>query len=72
MPFRPFVTFAGHAAQMPTIVAVDVNTPRDGQRVLQRVSGIVKEQLGTLAATITPETQRQFAAKVEFFRVALG
>ena len=67
--YRPFVT-------MPTgqtfFVAANVTTEKEMQPVLNHVGAVVQQNLGTMAQGMSPQRMREFAAKVEFFKVAMG
>ena len=69
MNYRAFVTF-------PTgqngIFCANIQTPEQKQSALNQIGGIVERNLGTMSQSIPPERRKEFAAKVEFFRVAIG
>jgi len=69
MVHRPFVTFP-NGAQM--FLCANVQTVADMQAVVNRVGSVVEQQLGTQVHAMSPEQRKEFAAKVEFFRVAWG
>jgi hypothetical protein len=53
-------------------MAETVNTEADRQAVLVEVSNVTRNMLGKRAASIPPDRVREFSAKVEFFKVAMG
>ena len=69
LTYRPFVTFP---TGQELIVAANVTNEAEKQAVLNTVGEAVQRHLGTFALSIPPEKRREFAAKVEFFRVAQG
>jgi hypothetical protein len=69
LTYRPFVTFSTGQEMM---VAANMRNEQDKQKVLNTVGEAVQRHLGTFAQSIPPEKRRDFAAKVEFFRVAQG
>ena len=69
MIHRAFATFPNG---QQAIVAANVQTEADRQAVLNRVGAVVEQQLGTQIHAIPPDRRKDFAARVEFFRVAMG
>lgn len=67
--YRPFVTFPdGYRCFMP----LTVRTEAERQQALAVAGNVNVQRLGTLAQGLPPQRVRELAAKVEFFKVAIG